>query len=204
MKISILLPYKENFSSSSAGAVSLFVNDIVKNSKYKNSTYVFGSTKHKKPFLKNYINIDHHKNLFQSTSKNYISEFINIEKKINSNIIEIHNRPNYVHYLKNLKKKKFLYFHNDPLTMKGSKTINDRIFLINHIDKILFNSKWSQNRFFIGLQNSDQLKKKTFVCYQSTSVKKINFNAKKKLYLLLVNLILLKVMIYLVRLSFKF
>ena len=181
MNISILLPYKENFSSSSAGAVSLFVNDIVKNSKYKNSTYVFGSTKHKKPFLKNYINIDHHKNLFQSTSKNYISEFINIEKKINSNIIEIHNRPNYVYYLKNLKKKKFLYFHNDPLTMKGSKTINDRIFLINHIDKILFNSKWSQNRFFIGLQNSDQLKKKTFVCYQSTSAKKINFNAKKKI-----------------------
>ena len=32
MNISILLPYKENFVSNKAGAVSLFVNDITKNS----------------------------------------------------------------------------------------------------------------------------------------------------------------------------
>ena len=36
MKISILLPYKENFSSKYAGAVSLFVKDTTINSKYKN------------------------------------------------------------------------------------------------------------------------------------------------------------------------
>ena len=34
MNISILLPYKENFVSNNAGAVSLFVNDITKNSIY--------------------------------------------------------------------------------------------------------------------------------------------------------------------------
>ena len=42
MKISVLLPYKENFSPSYAGAVSLFVNDTTKLSKYKNNTVVFG------------------------------------------------------------------------------------------------------------------------------------------------------------------
>ena len=36
MKISILLPYKENFSIEKSGAVSLFVNDIIKNSQKKN------------------------------------------------------------------------------------------------------------------------------------------------------------------------
>ena len=35
MNISILLPYKENFVSNHAGAVSLFVNDITKESVYK-------------------------------------------------------------------------------------------------------------------------------------------------------------------------
>ena len=30
MKISILLPYKENYAINNDGAVSLFVNDIVK------------------------------------------------------------------------------------------------------------------------------------------------------------------------------
>ena len=50
MKISVLLPYKENFSENYAGAVSLFVKDIAKNSCYFKSTYIFGNTSFKKPF----------------------------------------------------------------------------------------------------------------------------------------------------------
>ena len=34
MKIAILLPYKENFSPEYAGAVSIFINDTLKISKY--------------------------------------------------------------------------------------------------------------------------------------------------------------------------
>ena len=41
MKISILLPYKENFSPSYAGAVSLFINDTVKISNYKKYKYLW-------------------------------------------------------------------------------------------------------------------------------------------------------------------
>ena len=41
MKISILLPYKENFTNDNAGAVSLFVNDITKNSYYKKNIEIF-------------------------------------------------------------------------------------------------------------------------------------------------------------------
>ena len=52
--------------------------------------------------------------------------------------------------------------------MNGSKSLEDRIYLLNNIDKILFNSKWSQNRFFIGIENKNLLKYKTSVCYQST------------------------------------
>ena len=35
MKISVLLPYKENFSPNYAGAVSLFLKDTIPLSKYK-------------------------------------------------------------------------------------------------------------------------------------------------------------------------
>ena len=52
MKISVLLPYKENFSEKYAGAVSLFVKDTIKNSKYFKSTYIFGNTSFKKTFSK--------------------------------------------------------------------------------------------------------------------------------------------------------
>ncbi len=181
MKISILLPYKENFSANYAGAVSIFVRDIVKNSKHFKDTFVFGSMSYAKPFLKNYINLDLKKRFFQSSSKNYVKEFLKIEKKINSDLIEIHNRPNYVRYIGKLKKKIILYFHNDPLSMTGSISIKDRIFLLNKIDKIIFNSKWSQKRFFIGIENKQLLEQKTSICYQSTSRKKINFKKKQNI-----------------------
>ena len=181
MKISVLLPYKENFSEIYAGAVSIFVRDTIKNSKFFNSSYIFGSMSYNKPFLKNYINIDLTKSILQSNSRNYVNKFLEKEKKINSDIIEIHNRPNYIQYLKDVENKKIvLYFHNDPLSMNGSKSIKDRLFLLNNIDRILFNSKWSQERFFIGLENMKLLKQKTSICYQSTSRTKIKFKDKKK------------------------
>ena len=40
MKISVLLPYKENFSENYAGAVSIFVRDTIQNSQFfKNHSY---------------------------------------------------------------------------------------------------------------------------------------------------------------------
>ncbi len=182
MKISVLLPYKETFSSINAGAVSLFVKDTIKNSKYSKTSFVFGNMSNQKPFLKNYINVELNKSIIRSNSKNYVSKFLEKEKKINSDIIEIHNRPNYIKYLNNIQSKKIiLYFHNDPLSMNGSSSIKDRIFLLNKIDKILFNSEWSQERFFIGVENKKLLKQKTSVCYQSTNKVKINFHNKKNL-----------------------
>ena len=49
-KISIILPYKENFSPTYAGAVSLHVEHISQNSIYKKNIQVFGNTKYKKKF----------------------------------------------------------------------------------------------------------------------------------------------------------
>ena len=48
MKISILLPYKENFSPEYPGAVSIFVKDITLCSKFKKNINIFGSTNYKK------------------------------------------------------------------------------------------------------------------------------------------------------------
>ncbi len=81
MKISILLPYKENFSPNYAGAVSLFVKDISQISKYKKYLYIYGSTEFKKTFSLNYINLKINKEFISSQSKVYIDEFVKEEKK---------------------------------------------------------------------------------------------------------------------------
>ena len=179
MTIAILLPFKENYTSNKAGAVSLFINDINKQSKFKSKTTIFGSTNEKKFLSSNYINIKIKKNFFKSSNISYVKEFLNRIKKNNTKIIEVHNRPIYIkHIRRNFNNNIFFYFHNDPITMEGSKTLSERLYLINNVDKLFFNSKWSQQRFFLNFKKPKLYTDKTTVCYQSTN--KIEINLKKK------------------------
>ena len=183
MKISILLPFKENFSPSYAGAVSLFINDTLKFSKFRKNITVYGFTDYKKKFKNKYINIETKKKLFQSQNRDYVNEFIKIEKSEASNIIELHNRPIYLKYLVNeLQNKNYiLYFHNDPLSMSGSKTISERIFLLNNCYRIIFNSNWSKKRFLQKMKSDAINSEKLHVINQSATKNKINFKNKKKI-----------------------
>ena len=79
LNIATILPYKENFSKNYAGAVSIFVNDTNKLSKFKKSIKVFGSTENKN-ILKNYINIGLKKNILLSTTNQYLNNFAKLIK----------------------------------------------------------------------------------------------------------------------------
>ena len=182
MKISILLPYKENFTHEAAGAVSLFVHQIWNVSKYKKKITIFGNTNFRKYLNKNYKNINFKKNIFRSSSKVYVDNFLNDKGVINSDIIVVHTRPNYIKFIKDKFTKKIsLYFHNDPLSMDGSKSTEDRIYLINNIDKLIFNSVWSKNRFFLNLDIDTSRLKDVNVCYQSSNKVKIDFKKKENI-----------------------
>ncbi len=180
MKISILLPYKENFSPTYPGAVSLFVNDTTKVSKYKKNITIFGNTSYKEKFKIKYKNISLTKKFFRSQSKQYVNEFIKLEKKNKSSLIEIHNRPVYLKYLfNNLNKRTYIiYFHNDPLSMSGSRSIEDRTFLLKNCFKIIFNSNWSKNRFLKGLHNKFINSDKLAVVFQSAKKNIIDITKK--------------------------
>ena len=155
MKISILLPYKENYSPEYPGAVSLFVHSTSKLSIFKKSIKIYGNTNYKEKLSDNYINIPLNKNnLFKSQSKEYVTKFIEQQSVDNADIIEIHNRPNYVNLItEKINTKIVLYFHNDPISMIGSKKIKERISLLTSCKKIIFNSEWSKKRFLKNLDN---------------------------------------------------
>ena len=182
MKISILLPYKENFSPDYPGAVSLFVYETTKISKYKQAIIVYGNTEYQKKFKLNYINIDLKRKLFSSQTKNYVNKFISLEKSTNSSIIEVHNRPSYIHILNSKIKDKVLtlYFHNDPLSMEGSKTIEQRKKLLKICYKIIFNSSWSKKRFLEGLENKFVNSNKLLIFYQSAKKGSLSLVKNKK------------------------
>ncbi len=179
MKIATILPYKENYTISKAQAAAIWVSDFFKYSKYKNQTFIYGNTNTKDYLTKNYINIKIN-NLgakFTSTTKEYCNNFIKKTKNKNFDIIEIHNRPEVFNLLKpNFNSKFVLYFHNDPLSMYGSKSSRDRLKLLINLDKIVFISKWVQDRFFINLDK--KLSGKTEVIYHS--IHKIKKKEKKE------------------------
>ncbi len=182
MKIGILLPYKENFSPDYPGAVSLFVNETSKNSKFKKNIIVFGNTNFKKKFNIKYENITLFNNPLRSQTKSYVNKFSELQKKYNLALIEVHNRPNYISLLKDKIKNVVisLYFHNDPLSMDGSKTITDRKKLLKSCYKIIFNSNWSKKRFLEGLENKFVNSNKLLVFFQSAKKKNVKIIKNKK------------------------
>jgi len=195
MKIASILPYKENYTPNGAGAVALWINDFMRDSVYRKSTYVFGNTKSKKFLTENYINISNINSRFNSSTKKYSSEIIKKINDINFDVIEIHNRPVMVkEFIKKINSKIVLYFHNDPNNMKGAKSISERIYLLKNVDKIIFVSEWIKKKFFENLpilsdnktqiihHSIDPIKKNTKKNKQIIFVGKLNVSKGYDLY----------------------
>jgi glycosyltransferase involved in cell wall biosynthesis len=171
-KIFIILPYKESLKANMAGAVSIYVQDITKYSKYKKNIKIISSDKvDKGKFFRN---------------KNYILNFCNKYKHTKIDIIEIHNRPEYLFYIKKFfpHTKIKLFFHNDPLTLRGSENTDQRNFIINNTDKLIFISRWIQKMFYSGLKNVD-ISNSSILHHGIDKLKNINLNKKEK-YILFV------------------
>ncbi len=173
IKIATILPYKENYTYTKASAASLWVSEFFRKSKFKTSNYIYGQTKYKDFLSKNYINIDlkNIKSKFKSATKEYSKKLIKKFKNQKFDLIEIHNRPLILKEIaKKINSRFMIYFHNDPLSMKGSKTVKERLNIISNVEKIIFVSEWTQKRFFIDLDN--KLKTKSEIVYPSINPKK--------------------------------
>ena len=170
LKIATILPYKENYSFEKASAASLWVSEFYKYSRFKKKNIIFGNTKSNNFLTKNYVNIDLKsiKSKFKSTTNEYCEKLI---KKININnfdLIEIHNRPLILFKLiKKINSRFIFYFHNDPLSMKGSKSISERLFILKNATKVIFISEWVKSRFYENIDN--KLSTNTEVIYHSVN-----------------------------------
>ncbi|MDA8984951.1 glycosyltransferase family 4 protein [Candidatus Pelagibacter sp.] len=168
--IFIILPYKESLNPNFAGAVSLYVKDTTEYSKYKKRIQIISSD-----------DFDNKSELFRN--KNYIINFCKkFEKKKDTiKIIEIHNRPEYLIYIKeyfpNAKIK--LVFHNDPLSLRGSISYEERDKIVKSCHKVVFISSWIQQRFFTAFKNAD-LSNSIIIPHGIKKLGKINLTNKQK------------------------
>ena len=183
LKIATILPYKENYSEKKAGAVSLWVKDFLMFSKYKNNNVVYGNTSHKPYLSKNYININIKtlNSKFYSSTNEYLKNTIKELNKNTFDIVEVHNRPNMINELiEKVNSKYILYLHNDPRSMKGTKTPKERLNLLSKVDKIIFITKWVKNKFFEDL-NLDSNHYKCEIIYHSIEEERKILKKEKKI-----------------------
>ena len=173
LNIATILPYKENYTFDKASAASLWVSEFFKKSKYKNNNIIYGHTKSKNYLSKNYknINLNSIKSKLKSTTNEYANKLTKELINNNFDIVEIHNRPQLFFKLTNKLKNKFIfYFHNDPLSMKGSKSVKERLKILKTAAKIVFVSEWVRERFFINIDQ--KLQTKTEIVYPSVNIQK--------------------------------
>ncbi len=160
MKIDIILPNKELFSSKKASAVSITVNNSIKFSKYKKNISVFGQKTENPYFKKNFFGFKTNK-IF-SLGKNLLiaKNYLKISKLFDckNRIIEIHNRPYIFHYIYSRLPNApiILYFHNDPQTMKGSITVSDRKKIIQNASGVIFVSEFLKKKFLNGIDKDNK------------------------------------------------
>ena len=174
-EIAELLPNKEDYSLNNAAAASIWVKDFNKGN-ISSKQIIFGISSSNTPFSKNFINLKQ-TNLINN-SYFYIKNFI---RKLPETIkvIIIHNRPHFFFILK----KKFpgikfvIVFHNDPNTLRGSRSVSEKINILEHCDKIVFVSSYVKKRFYYNL--NELLPTKGEVIHPSTNY--YNHNFKKKL-----------------------
>ena len=177
--ISIILPYKEIYSENHAGAASIWLKDYNSLSKLSNNTLIYGNLeKRLKPITKNFKNINITNKTFSKT-KEYMNFFYKEYLKYKFQIIEIHNRPEYLNFLINKKidSKFIFFFHNNPLDIRGSRTVKERLNILEKTHKVFFVSSWTKKKFFEGLP----IKNKSNCDIIYPSIKKVKiFNKNKK------------------------
>jgi glycosyltransferase involved in cell wall biosynthesis len=174
MNINIILPYKETYTNKLAGAVSLLVAEVKNKSKFKKNIKIFGSLNLNKPLTKDYISCDIARKpfyyIFGKTA--YYLKIIKEKISKKKSIIEIHNRPQAAKFFIDNNNRIILYFHNNPLTLRGSKYAYQRIYLLKKLDKLIFVSDWIKRQFFKDLPIKDS-EKCSIIYPGSTFSKKI-------------------------------
>lgn len=180
MKINILLPHKDKFDKKEASSVSITVSNNMTLSKFKKDTLVFGQDVADPIYPENFFGIENPKWFFKSKNKNLADKMC--QKIINTNsseqLIEIHNRPYLINYIFS-KIKVFpiiLFLHNDPQTMKGSKSVFERKRILSKVKLILCVSIFIKNKFLEGIKNHND---KVFVLYNGINRKVESFPFKK-------------------------
>ncbi len=180
MKINILLPYKEKFDEKKASSVSITVRNNLLHTNYLNHIKIFGQNVKTPLFKDNFVGLKYSILSLKSKNKFLAHEMLKIIAKDSdkNQLIEIHNRPYLVDKI--AKGNKFpisCFFHNNPLSMRGSKSIKDRENILNKCAAVFCVSQFIKNKFLEDIKENFE---KVHVLHNGVERKLTRFPKKKK------------------------
>jgi UDP-glucose:(glucosyl)LPS alpha-1,2-glucosyltransferase len=180
MKINILLPYKEKFDVNKASSVSITVKNNLLHTEFLNHIKIYGQNVENPIFKNNFEGIKY--SIFSLKSRNVFlaHKMLKMISKESSKkqLIEIHNRPYLIEQItKNSNFPITLFLHNDPQTMKGSKSAKDRQNILEKCEAVFCVSEFIKNKFLEGISITTE---KVHVLYNGVDRKLKKFPIKKK------------------------
>ncbi|MDC6451696.1 glycosyltransferase family 4 protein [Alphaproteobacteria bacterium] len=180
MKINILLPYKEKFDENKASSVSITVKNNLSYTKFLSHIKVYGQNVEKPLFKENFQGIKYSIFSFKSKNAFLAHKMLKMMSKENldKQLIEIHNRP---YLIDNIARYSIcpitLFLHNDPQTMKGSRTVKERTNILKKCVIVFCVSEFIKNKFLEGIKINIE---KVHVLYNGVHRQLKKFPIKKK------------------------
>lgn len=155
-RIATVLPPSEHFTVHAAGAIGLFVRDTTLNSAYADYITVYGRDDSKGRLFSDirYQGIEPKLRLLHGRTKGFAHALVEHFKKMPPGLIEVHNRVDLFNVLaRHLTNMPIsIYFHDDPLALKGAMTPAQRWDILARADAIYCCSDYIRRRFLTGLE----------------------------------------------------
>ena len=162
-KIDILLPAKERFSPSNAGAISGVVCDLVQASRGAKQFRIIGTDVETSLMPDHFIGLLPKRRWLNGHNIGLAAAYLDLVRTTGTpDLTEVHNRCHVARYLvqKRPSLNVTLYLHNDPRQMKGGRSASERRYLLATLAGIICVSDYIRNCFLDGLGDCGDLTSK--------------------------------------------
>ena len=162
-KIDILLPAKERFSPSNAGAISGVVRDLVQASKAAKQFRIIGTDVDTSLMPDHFTGLLPKRRWLNGHNIGLAAAYLDLINATGaSDLVEVHSRCQVARYLvqKRPSFRVLLYLHNDPRQMKGGRSVSQRRYLLEKLTGIICVSDYIRKSFLDGLGDCGDLASK--------------------------------------------
>lgn len=153
MKVALVLPPREGFGASNAGAVALTVKDTVSQLAGQVAFTIYGGAQ-ADPFSDyDFVAVKPAKLRLSSRSIAYARKVVREVTRSGAELVEVHNRPAIAAFIKSRLPRTpvIFYLHNDPETLSELNSSAKRAAFLRSVDQVICVSQFLRERFIAGV-----------------------------------------------------